>query len=374
MNKLFSLILLGVLSSMVGKSQTLPVNYYANPTAHALSEDKDTLQIGEKMNINFSVGNLGADPIPATGGIWILTINKLVRVDTSTLNLDGGDSLFTVEWFWNPDSVAYLRLITTGAGLPDSSGTNGKFMYNMSVEVEGREEGGPLSNVLNANFNAQVSQNRNPWDDNLFSDFVVVTGNINQPLQFISIDADWNESEKALIKWVVANERDNVGFEVERSIDLVSFETVGKVPSVGDHTTEHTYSLIDDGYYPLDLPHNKFYYRVKQIDIDGKETYSEIVKLVRSSQKGYMGEINLYPNPALDYLNLDCYIEDEQEVKKTVTIRSQLGQIVSVQNLILYKGANSNKLDLSSYTPGVYTITLSSGSINDDITLKFIKK
>jgi hypothetical protein len=95
----------------------------------------------------------------------------------------------------------------------------------------------------------------------------------------------------ALIGWATAREDNNARFQIERSRDAVSFESIATVPSQaegGNSVTELTYSYLDTAPLP-----GINYYRLVQTDRDGTATRSKIIALTRD---GALVPV-LYPNP-----------------------------------------------------------------------------
>ena len=81
--------------------------------------------------------------------------------------------------------------------------------------------------------------------------------------------------ETVALSWTTANEQGSAYFGVERSTDAREFSTIGRVAAAGDAQTSRTYGLLDE--HPLS---GTSYYRLKQVDLDGKTAYSKIVSVV----------------------------------------------------------------------------------------------
>jgi hypothetical protein len=95
------------------------------------------------------------------------------------------------------------------------------------------------------------------------------------------------------VKWSTLSEQNTSHFVVERSTDNKNFTATGNtVKAAGSSAEKREYSLQDD---VASLVHNNnaIYYRVKLVDIDGKEKYSNVVviRIVQNMQ------INAWPNP-----------------------------------------------------------------------------
>ena len=108
-----------------------------------------------------------------------------------------------------------------------------------------------------------------------------------------------------LLTWLTAAELNNEGFEVERaasvgsgqfSVGRLEWETIGFIAGQGTTQAVQYYDFTDE--MPLN---GSNYYRLKQIDFDGKYEYSDIVnvKLEIANNK-----LEIFPNPVSDKLNI----------------------------------------------------------------------
>lgn len=73
------------------------------------------------------------------------------------------------------------------------------------------------------------------------------------------------------IRWTTASERNNSYFEVERSADLVNFESIARVVGAGNSFQNIDYEAFDPN--PL---FGTSYYRLRQVDMDGSSTLSDV--------------------------------------------------------------------------------------------------
>lgn len=106
---------------------------------------------------------------------------------------------------------------------------------------------------------------------------------------------------RSQLDWATSLEIDNDRFEIERSADAVSFELMGTVKGAGNTTAPQTYRLFDEA--PLQ---GWNYYRLKQIDFDGKFEYSQMVALYFDGENF---SIVLYPNPTKGQFTLESFGE-----------------------------------------------------------------
>lgn len=100
------------------------------------------------------------------------------------------------------------------------------------------------------------------------------------------------------ISWTTASELNNDYFEVQRSGNGYQFEVLGQVKGAGNSNEILNYNYIDQH------PFNGIsYYRLRQVDFDGKSSMSKIVSINRNTNNPIIN--NTYPNPVVDKLHID---------------------------------------------------------------------
>lgn len=83
-----------------------------------------------------------------------------------------------------------------------------------------------------------------------------------------------------LLNWVTSSEKNNKSFEVLKSYDGKSFTSFATINGVGNSDTEKTYSYTDENPYA-----GANYYQLKQIDFDGKTSYSNIISAMQTLRR-----------------------------------------------------------------------------------------
>ena len=102
---------------------------------------------------------------------------------------------------------------------------------------------------------------------------ILRTTNGGVPVELTSFTATSNGKE-VILNWSTATELNNQGFEIERSEDNISFNTIGFVPGFGTTTEPKSYSYSDQS-----VNSGTNYYRLKQVDYDGSYEYSDVVEV-----------------------------------------------------------------------------------------------
>ena len=118
------------------------------------------------------------------------------------------------------------------------------------------------------------------------------------PVKLVYFNAATREQSGVVLNWQTAWEQNSDYFEVQRSQDGRTFIGLGEVSAAGFADTETTYSYVDKT-----APAGVSYYRLRQVDFDGTEDFSEVVT-VEQSVKGADQTISVAPNPTADQLRV----------------------------------------------------------------------
>lgn len=167
------------------------------------------------------------------------------------------------------------------------------------------------------------------------------------------------------LKWTTSSEKNNQGFEVQRKLDN-EFYTIGFVEGNGTSTEINDYSFID-----RNVTTGKYYYRLKQVDFDGKTSLSDEVDVEVTSPASLVLSQN-YPNPFNPSTNIKFSIPTSGYVNLSVynVVGEKVGEIV---NDILPEGEYSMTFDANNLPSGIYIAKLSAGNINHSIKMTLIK-
>jgi hypothetical protein len=153
------------------------------------------------------------------------------------------------------------------------------------------------------------------------------------------------------LQWVTAQEFNNSYFDIERSFDGINFEKIGQVNSKGSGNFISNYNFTDRGY-----ANGINYYRLKQVDKDGKYTYSLLV-LIRA-KKNNQPQIIIYPNPATR--NIVVNVAEGLHKEWVLNMYSAVGQLVYSQKIPANQ--NNENINLPAISSGIYTINIITGT------------
>ncbi len=149
----------------------------------------------------------------------------------------------------------------------------------------------------------------------------VWTAIINDSLAYIPVEfASFNYSisdNSVLLNWVTSSELNNYGFEVERSsfennFQQTKWEKIGFIKGKGTTNEKNYYSFIDKP-----STSGMYYYRLKQLDLNGDFKYSDIVEVNYGLINSYKLEQN-YPNPFNSKTIISYKLKDKGYVKLMV--------------------------------------------------------
>lgn len=153
--------------------------------------------------------------------------------------------------------------------------------------------------------------------------------------------------EGVQLDWETAIEINNDHYQVERSQDGRSFETIGKVAGMGNTTEQQQYQFIDAA-----VPAGLVYYRLKQMDFDGGFEYSKTVGVYIKATDEPAITWSMYPNPAEGEIEIIG-----GEIGQTVGLElvDQHGRSLSLQPLVF---GEKNKINVSTLQPGMYVVRI----------------
>jgi hypothetical protein len=124
-------------------------------------------------------------------------------------------------------------------------------------------------------------------------DDVQITSAGPVPIQVASFTASVLRGSDVEVQWKTVSETNNFGFEIHRKRgDVGSWTTIGFVEGHGTTLAPQSYSYLDRS-----VPFGKYQYRVKQIDLDGKEETFPEMEVNVGLEPGKFVLAQNYPNP-----------------------------------------------------------------------------
>uniref|UniRef100_UPI0026DFB662 T9SS type A sorting domain-containing protein n=1 Tax=Hymenobacter sp. BT730 TaxID=3063332 RepID=UPI0026DFB662 len=174
------------------------------------------------------------------------------------------------------------------------------------------------------------------------------------PVSLMSFAAK-RQQQTTLLTWSTASEKNNEGFSVETSHNGVSFQPIGFVKSLASNSqTVQTYSFVDRANRPAGVQ----YYRLQQVDLDGKAGYSPVQTVVVQPGGTQMAA---YPNPFHGTLSVDVSLVAASPV--TIIMHDALGrEVYRTTTRTLPTGMHTLQVTPDSKAQGMYMLNISIGN------------
>lgn len=116
--------------------------------------------------------------------------------------------------------------------------------------------------------------------------------------------------ETVQLQWTTAEELNSDRFIVERSADGAGFQSLGEVQAAGNTSGPMTYQFTDDAPLPMN------YYRLRQLDLDGQHSYSDVIAVTcADAHTGWqIGSVQYDPAAASIYIHYTALTEEPVQI------------------------------------------------------------
>jgi hypothetical protein len=293
---------------------------------------------------SFDVGFVYVVPNPSVDQFYV----ALVRLETDAAGVTAAETIARSGYklFTEYSSIAptpYIDPVT-----PLQNGQRGAICIRLrdaDITV------GP-----NINYRVEVTYNiRSGGTYTIFDDFSF--GNVEQsplPVNFIGISAKRTDNTVE-VRWDVADEINVDHYEIEKSLDGRNFQTIGNVYAGKKNVYSYTDGQITSG---------AALYRVKNVDIDGRSKYSNIVRINFNK----IIELKAFPSPADNLVTIE---HPTMVAKGKVTVATADGRTVKMLDAV--QGTTQTNINLTGLNSGMYLVRFDNGSGKIE-TLKVIKQ
>lgn len=174
------------------------------------------------------------------------------------------------------------------------------------------------------------------------------------PVELAAFEARHEPGRGVRLQWRTVTETDNERFDLQRSREGITFETVASLPGAGNSITPREYDYLDPRPYP-----GLSYYRLRQVDHDGGGAYSKVVSVIAPEQPAA-----LRVTPTL--------VREELRIRLPPTPRERTLQVIGMDGEIvmtrqLGAGASEVNLEMENLQKGVYILRV------DSMVKRFVK-
>lgn len=222
--------------------------------------------------------------------------------------------------------------------------------YNGANWVDETQLGGTTGTVAAGTVTSQAIATFSPFT---FGSGAPLTNPL--PIELISFDAHVN-GDQVDLKWVTATEINNASFTVQKTKDGIRFEDVLTVPGALNSTSIIEYFDVDHDPYT-----GVSYYRLKQTDLNGDTTVSNLVPVEYNPANN--GLMSIFPNPS-DGSNINVSLSGLDGKEVLVALRSLTGAEIWTKVVIVKSDEEVYAMDPQhELAPGIYLITASSNNL-----------
>jgi len=259
------------------------------------------------------------------------TLDHISNAEYWILNRSGGTSAVSVSLSWDSNSGGVGNLANLAVARWDLSQGKWKDQGNNGAPTGNTSKGTVTSSTTVSTFSVPTS---------VFTLGTTTNANV-LPVRLSSFTCSCSQGV-ATLQWITATELNSDRFEIERTSTGVSYESIGEEAGNGTSAQAHRYQFRDDSPSA-----GSSYYRLKQVDYDGKVSYSELCHIENDGS----AQVKVYPNPATDFVNIEL---SEVELS-AVKVWNAAGEIVYVPY-----STSDNKivLNTSEQKSGLYVVEL----------------
>lgn len=261
-----------------------------------------------------------------------------VREDGNTIGAPADGSTWTANPNYGSGQVnAQAYCVYYGAGTHGAKGAQSLEITNLDGDnkdyrfdmYEYNEDGG-----------TDVSPN---YKSNTVEHVETKDGGSTLPIELIGFDAKKTDQGVA-ISWTTATEINNDYFEIQRSNNNSDFNLVERVNGAGNSNIKLNYSIFDK-----EALTGVVFYRLMQVDYDGKTTYSNSISLT-PNREGISVE-NLITDD--NKLSFDFINPNNEKVQiKLIDINGRTVKTIDLNN------SQSINIDVNNLSSGIYMMTV----------------
>lgn len=190
----------------------------------------------------------------------------------------------------------------------------------------------------------------------------VPLSNILLPVNFTDFTVTKSKND-AILDWKVDGQTANTStYQIERSTDAIQFSTIGSVNAKAS-SSKASYQYNDVNAL-TSIDQGNIYYRIKQIDRDGKFSYSSVRSIRVVPTPIQMGA---FPNPVRDLTKIQFDFKGQRNIN--FTLADMNGKVLQTITYTAKSGQNTMDLNLGKYPSGTYKLTLKDGQTTSHISL-----
>ncbi len=167
------------------------------------------------------------------------------------------------------------------------------------------------------------------------------------PIELLAFTAQKSKSN-ILLSWSTVTELNNDYFLVEKSIDALEFEELAKINGAIDSRSKNNYKFTD--FNPVNGIN---YYRLKQVDLDGNYSYSNVEKVEFEIENAVV----ISPNPFNNFIIVNSSLKYDNNTIQVVNLNGK-----TVYNSTIPAGNSTTKFYLPDLNSGIYFVKINNNN------------
>jgi parallel beta-helix repeat protein len=226
-----------------------------------------------------------------------------------------------------------------------------EMMPNRDIRFEYNASKAPVSVVLNkAHIDGRGAYQTGAVTLQPFSSIVLMENDFGVLSEdYLKLNANWTGTNNIKLNWRSSNNSAVSGYEVQRSEDQKSFNTIGQVTTSNLRIDPNAKEVAAD-YNDKEPLKQHNYYRIKRNGADGKSAYSNVIHLASDPKI----EWKLYPNPATKSIRIQ--LNDLKFRTGKLSIFNVSG--VEVYSEMLSQKTSFQEIDISKLPEGTYVLRI----------------
>ena len=350
--------------------------HYTPPTANSFfynligagrESSSDTVNFTYSNDgMGFNIGHTGTDFLKDNGDYIMAAHSYPLTQGYATINLPATVvQTWADEWNVQKTDVSSnggnlnIFFSATGYGVGGTFGTaaNYKLLYRATTGATTYSIVTATASVAGSVVNFLVSATN--ISNGYYTLGTTNTSTSPLPIELTNFNAECNNN-KVAINWATASETNNDYFNIEKSNDAVSFNSIAKITGAGTTSVSHNYSYTDAGANA-----GEAYYRLKQTDFNGHTTTFNTIST--ECEQAANAIVSRY-NSQTGSITID--IASDMAANYTVQLYDVLGKRIFSRQFFADKGTTNYSIDVSSIHSGIYFLSVENGS--DRTTKKLI--
>lgn len=292
----------------------------------------DDVQILEPLT--YTCEYFYANPQTVYNNILQSTLDHISACEYWYLNKNSGTGSKQVTLSWDSYSCGVTNTNDLRVARWDSTNYNpGEWRNHLKGTITGNNAAGTITSLLASGVGV-----------NMFGPYTLASATTENPLpvELLSFNAIAGKAEVKL-NWKTSSEPNNDFFEIEKTNDGKSFHKLIQVPALGNASTGYNYIEFDTNPFE-----GISYYRLKQTDLSGTFTYSNLVPVYFGNDIGTF--TCFYSDQTLHYT-----FNEIINSRASVFIYNAIGELLFTADMPV---AAQNQLPLGNFRPGLYLVSV----------------